>query len=560
MLNWLTSLTCSASNAASVCLPPLMLALETLTLVLRNSLLCIAVGWVFSYCFTVGNVFTGLPPGQQSYANFSAANIAWFYGVFSTCVVILMATKLLPEQFVGRPPSQVLAASHMARPVNRRLNILQCTTKLLARVAPHIVLSAVVVVGGDFAMYSNVPSSWHRFKPCVYIAAFWGFYIMVIADVFVRHIFQTETVRGLLASRQAPRSPAKNQSSTLNPGDAIHHNDVMIQQHNHRRHWKPPFRRFLNVYARNLPVMFFALIAIVYVHAISQFVTLHGQWQLLAFASASIGLKLLLQELAKHIMVTTRRPVSRRVMVILVATPTILVDTQVRMLLLRQANTNVSVAGTVLFAVFKIVVRAAKAFIIQRQTRGSPIARDMTGRLSTFSSAPPRLTTKNYTNAVQVVPAPKPESTKRVRSGTASMKARRDAEEHRRKCRALYAAEIYSDMYAEYIAIGCSYAILFFYHNHPHFQFSLLLSASSSSRYDSNGSVENSMALRERQMRYMSGLQMGVEVVVDFLACALEAAEGVEFKSFDQNDPFLVFYLALLSFANVAISAGLYMR
>ncbi|KAG6615717.1 leishmanolysin-like peptidase [Phytophthora cinnamomi] len=44
MLNWLTSLTCSASNAASVCLPPLMLALETLTLVLRNSLLCIAVG------------------------------------------------------------------------------------------------------------------------------------------------------------------------------------------------------------------------------------------------------------------------------------------------------------------------------------------------------------------------------------------------------------------------------------------------------------------------------------------------------------------------------------
>ncbi|EGZ16518.1 hypothetical protein PHYSODRAFT_314285 [Phytophthora sojae] len=439
-------------SVPNACIPPLRLALETLALVLRNSLLCIAVGWLFSYCFTVGNVFTGLPPGQQSYANFSAANIAWFYGVFSMCVVILMATKL---------------------------NILQCTAKLLVRVGPHLVLSSVIVVGGDFAMYSIVSASWHRFKPCVYIAAFWGFYIMVIADVFVRHIFQTET------------------------------------QTHHRRHWKPPFRRFLRIYARNLPVMLFVLIAIVYVHAISQFVSLQGQWELLAFASTSIVLKLLLQELAKHILIATRRPVSRRVMVILVATPTILVDTQVRMLLLRQASTNVSVAGTVLLATFEIMVRAAKSFIVQRQTRGAPIPRD---RFSTFDSA------------------------------------RREAEELRKKRRVLHAAEIYSDMYAEYIAIGCSYGILFFYHDHPQFQFSLLLGD------EAAGSEDTTAALQERQMRSMSGLQLGVEVVVDFLACALEAAEGVEFKSFDQNDPFLVFFLALLSFANIAISAGLYMR
>lgn len=246
-------------SVPNACIPPLRLALETLALVLRNSLLCIAVGWLFSYCFTVGNVFTGLPPGQQSYANFSAANIAWFYGVFSMCVVILMATKLLPEQFVSQPST--------TKSVTHRLNILQCTAKLLVRVGPHLVLSSVIVVGGDFAMYSIVSASWHRFKPCVYIAAFWGFYIMVIADVFVRHIFQTETVRGLIATGQAPKPSSKTQASTK------YHSDVMIQQTHHRRHWKPPFRRFLRIYARNLPVMLFVLIAIVYVHAISQFVS-----------------------------------------------------------------------------------------------------------------------------------------------------------------------------------------------------------------------------------------------------------------------------------------------
>ncbi|KAG6960702.1 hypothetical protein JG688_00009477 [Phytophthora aleatoria] len=31
----------------------------------------------------------------------------------------------------------------------------------------------------------------------------------------------------------------------------------------------------------------------------------------------------------------------------------------------------------------------------------------------------------------------------------------------------LHAAEIYSDMHAEYIAMGCSYAILFFFGAHP---------------------------------------------------------------------------------------------
>lgn len=37
----------------------------------------------FGYCFALGNIFSGLPPSQQSIPAFNAASMAWWYGVFS---------------------------------------------------------------------------------------------------------------------------------------------------------------------------------------------------------------------------------------------------------------------------------------------------------------------------------------------------------------------------------------------------------------------------------------------------------------------------------------------
>ncbi|KAG3152019.1 hypothetical protein PI124_g11879 [Phytophthora idaei] len=255
-------------------------------------------------------------------------------------------------------------------------------------------------------------------------------------------------------------------------------------------------------------------------------------------------------------------------MVTLVATPTILVDTQVRMLLLRQSCTNVSVVGSVLLAGFEIVVRAVKSFVVQRKTRGPPIPVDISRRWSSFVNAPFRLASTSQIKPLQVLPVSRTASSKLVRNGTAvrlsrsetarQSKAQREAEQRRLKHRILHAAEIYSDMYAEYIAIGCSYAILFFYRDHPQFQFRLLPGSSLLSK--TSDSIEATNTQQNRQLGQLGALQMGTEIIVDFLACVLEAAEGVEFKSFDQNDSFLVYFLAVLAFSNVAISAGLYMR
>ncbi|RLN93980.1 hypothetical protein BBJ28_00018646 [Nothophytophthora sp. Chile5] len=455
-------------------LTSLALAFTTVNHVLRNSSLCVAVGWLFGYCFAMGNFLTGQPPDQQSYAAFGVSVGAWFHSVFSVCVIVLMAMKLLSEQFVGiagAPVNQVMT-------IGQRLTIFQCTAKLLHRMTWHLVFSSIAVVGGDYAMYMVLPEAGHQFKPGLYVSAFWGYYIMVRADVIVRQIFRTETVRGLARSAVKTSQRERRQQGDQ-PAGRTTPGLVLIQsrarkRRKRRRPWMASLRRFLHVYIQNLPVVLSSLVAIVYVHVISQCVNLTGQWELLAFACGSLALKLAMQELVKHHLIAARRPVSKRVMIALVSTPTIIVDTQVRMLLLRLQNMTLDESAQSL--------------------------------------------------------------------------ARIEAEARKRKIHALHAIEIYADMYAEFIAVGCSYAILFFYWNHPQFQFASLLKAGTSG------------ASRGQQLLSLGGLQLGVEVLVDYIACSVEAAQGVEFASFDQNDPFLVFFLAMLSFSNVAISAGLHFR
>eukprot|EP00644_Phytophthora_capsici_P016092 jgi/Phyca11/115517/e_gw1.28.547.1 len=232
-------------------------------------------------------------------------------------------------------------------------------------------------------------------------------------------------------------------------------------------------------------------------------------------------------------------------MVAIVSTPTILVDTQVRILLLRQGNLSVSVAGTVLLAIFEIVVRSAKSVIVQYQTRRpTTIPPERNRRRSSSANTSivviPSLHVKVFplnrqTSDTKTDVATQSRAYSRSGEAPAEYKARKDAEERRRKLRVLHAGEIYADMYAEYIAIGCSYAILFFYQDHPQYEFN-------------------------QQLMSLGILQLIVEILVDFLACIFEASQGVEFKGVNQNDPFLVFFLAMLTFSNVAISAGMYLR
>jgi hypothetical protein len=103
-----------------------------------------------------------------------------------------------------------------------------------------------------------------------------------------------------------------------------------------------------------------------------------------------------------------------------------------------------------------------------------------------------------------------------------------------KKMTALHAVEVYTDMNAEYIAMGCSYAILFFFGSHAKFNLG-----------DQSGA---SYAI------------FPVELVVDFVSSVLEIRLGVDFESFNQDGAYLAFFMMVIAVTNIHISSGIYSK
>ncbi|KAL4173048.1 hypothetical protein KRP22_008205 [Phytophthora ramorum] len=487
----------------------------TLFCVLRNAGFSILVGWVFGYCYTVGNVASGKPPAEQSYASYVAANGALYHGVFSAAIVVMFSVQLTPEKFVLQPPRN---ASTSTEPASRTLSLAQCCFKLLYHMTPHLIFSTTAEVVGCYMLIKYLPPSGRKYKPAMYLSSFWGNFVLASAEYCKRNIFNYETVHGL-ARRQLRESDRCRRSSSRP-----------------RYSWSASLRRFVVIYLGILPSIMSSVVAILYVHSISLFASIDRESELMAFAIGSIVLKLTLQEVAKRYLLSTKDPLPRRMMIILVSTPTILVDTQVRMLLMRLQDVKFSVLGSAMLAIAEISVRTVKSMIVHRKMRHLlrerivPVFAKARRRVS-VAQTPHETPKQASTRRRAVIPGrPTPEGT----------------EAHRRHF-VVHAAEIYSDMYAEYMAMGCSYAIMFFFWNHPQYQFI-------------ESPSEKSEATQRFHQFLLFAFQVSVEVVVDFIACNIEVMQGIDFNSFDQNDPFLTFFMSVLAFGNVSISAGLYIH
>ncbi|KAF1776535.1 hypothetical protein GQ600_18096 [Phytophthora cactorum] len=105
----------------------------------------------------------------------------------------------------------------------------------------------------------------------------------------------------------------------------------------------------------------------------------------------------------------------------------------------------------------------------------------------------------------------------------------------------LHAAEIYSDMHAEYIAMGCCMRFCF---SLVHTQKTRLWSHHRCPHW-TNASI--------------TGLQLGIEIIVDFVACALEIRRGIDFEQLNQDDSFCLCVVIAVSLVNVHISSGMYL-
>ncbi|KAG7391980.1 hypothetical protein PHYPSEUDO_002686 [Phytophthora pseudosyringae] len=455
---------------------------RTLGKVLRNSLLSTAIAWIFAFCCSVGNVFSGRGADAQSTQEFLVAKMLWFHYFFCAATVSIFLSLLLTEQPAGLVPTTRSPLAHWSR-------------RMAWLTSPYFFVVCKLL--------SVVLESAKTAKASVYFTHICFYVFVGCTDVQARFLYRSETARGQVRTRQQ-----------------LMRHQRRLSERPDRKPLPPERRRFVRVLLEDLPLVASAVFATAYVHTVSA-IKIATQWDLAPFALCSISLKLLLQEMAKGLLTRKRRTPNMRSMAITVAAPTILVDTQLRTVLLCQDNASMTVVVSLLLAIAEVCVRVVKTAYVQWH-----VHRLDAQRHSPFAIS---LAAKSATKIAHVHVAP-------VRT-TSSLRLR----VHR--LLSLHAAEVYADMYAEYIAMGCSYGILFFFGAHAKYQL---------------GNGETPAASRWTNAS-ITGLQLALEVVVDLVACALEIRRGIDLERFNQDDAFLAVFMVAVALVNVHTRLNGYM-
>lgn len=123
----------------------------------------------------------------------------------------------------------------------------------------------------------------------------------------------------------------------------------------------------------------------------------------------------------------------------------------------------------------------------------------------------------------------------------------------KKKLLAFHTAEIYADVLAECIAIGCSAAILYFYWSHLKYQLQIMESPTVDA-------ASPSTAMSASNQLFVLGLQFGAEIGIDYLASLLEINAGIDFDELRKYGPFVACVFISIAVINIQISAIMYMR
>ncbi|EGZ18903.1 hypothetical protein PHYSODRAFT_503197 [Phytophthora sojae] len=290
--------------------------------------------------------------------------------------------------------------------------------------------------------------------------------------------------------------------------------------------------KFWKAYLKNLPMISAPIVASLFVHVLSrQRIVDSDTTVLTCFVVGAIVFKLAIQEAAKHY-VLKQRVRSVRTMCVLVGIPTVLIDTQTRIVILGTNSTTTASLGALGMALVEISLRAVKAVVVMWSIRPRK-ARVLPEELSAVPQAVPH-------EAALLAPPTSPSvSAMHVEFAV-----------WRRQVQAFHTAELNADMYAEYIAIGCSVSIVFFYGNHQHY--SLLRQS------DHAMSNVDEAAWRVSQL-YMLAFQVGLEVLVDYVSIVLEMKAGIEFDHVKNLGAFLAALFMVTAVMNITISIGVYL-
>lgn len=261
-----------------------------------------------------------------------------------------------------------------------------------------------------------------------------------------------------------------------------------------------------------------------FVHIVAWYRVLdRGTGVVMGFTMLGIVVKLGLQEAARHYILSTRIR-SIHTMCILVGVPTVLIDTQSRIVLLGTQTNTILVSGTFAMVAAEICLRVGKAAYVAWKIRRRAAALEIT--LSSLSG-----------------------NSGRRESSQLSLKM--EFELWRRQVLSYHTAEVTAEMYAEYIAIACSQSIIFWFAGHPFYP-ALQLEAGS-------GLSEIDVARWRFNQVAMLGFQFVVEIFVDYLCVVLEMAAGIDFDRIGSLSTFLGMLFMTMAAININISSVVYL-
>ncbi|GLE01440.1 hypothetical protein PINS_up010270 [Pythium insidiosum] len=249
-----------------------------------------------------------------------------------------------------------------------------------------------------------------------------------------------------------------------------------------------------------------------------------------ALMIGSLALKAVVQEVAKRVMLR-KNVKSVRTMFLVVALPTVLIDTQLRIVSQRNSDVQVTLQGTAILAFAEIGVRFVKALLVRMELH--------------------RMGTKG----VAISPSEATSVRKLSRASEHSEMAQR-----KMKLLAFHSAETYADMLAEYIAVGCAGAVVFFYWDHPRYR---LAETTSPANATTNEDAHRSAVLSRpwsANNTVLMGVQVVVEILVDVLSCCIESRFGVTFQSVRKHSVYLAGLSIIIAVINCCISSTMYIH
>lgn len=501
----------------------IVVALRRAVVIVSKVLRNVAAGSVLSSFFAVlfshGNIFT--PVRSQSFDTFVGSNAASFIVVYAIITVVFLSTTLLNETFTAAPA------------LTRSQKLLLCCRTLAWRMSGHVALASI----SCFFFVYHVTFNAYQTKLGMYFTGLCGCYVTICADVHARHVIKTMTVRGqareLRREEQRKQRQLEAEHENLNLSPASKCRKMRTKQTNgsariRKRAQRVSFRYALRIALLDTPLVIFVFLSIGYVHVIMLLLDISQQWQFAVFTVCSMALKIGTQETMKSAILKQSRSPPKRLVFVLIATPTILIETQIRVYQLRLGTNSVKLLSIIVIALVEIVVRVLKLIAVKKEVGGRILA--SATRIMPAKAASERKRENYASKSARFLHPP---------TSTASSSA---DNELITKLIMFHTAETYADMYAEYIALGCSYAMFVCFSEHRYFAFDA-------------GSEDTSYSRGDYWLILL--LQITIEVIVDTVACMFEILLGIHFEDFNQDDWFVMVLMVSLACQNTAMFSGL---